>query len=248
MSERDINKDIRRLLDYRLGLDDPAARRETERLLVDDAEAGELNRAVGRMLEPLASFPDCDVPDGLSDRTMDFIRNHSQARTMAAASAAIVSSDSRKSWLSGNIRELVALAACLMFVFLVYQPGTQRFLREVRPDNLATGFRQAGLGLGQYSGNYSAFSPDQGQWSYMFPGVSGGLSDYFRSTPAEQSKKLLPSGQRRIRLRISPELLEQMRQFASQHDSGGSIRLIFDRGGSPLSTGSLPSDAIDGKN
>ena len=63
----DKRDNLQRLLDYNLGLDGGASRRETEKLLGEDAELSKLNEALKGSLAPLGSWQDEEPPAGLAD-------------------------------------------------------------------------------------------------------------------------------------------------------------------------------------
>ena len=69
---------LKRLLDYRLGLDESAQHDETARLLSENTSVREMDAAVQRTLGALAAWGDEEPPMGLSERTLSFI--HEQQR------------------------------------------------------------------------------------------------------------------------------------------------------------------------
>jgi len=158
---------LQRLLDYHLHLDDPEKHRETQRLLVADTELQELDVAVRRSLAPLGNLQDEEPPVGLATRTLQLVSQHRQAQQLAEASVDIVSGGSprdrtsRMKWVISNFRDVIAIAASIMLVFVLMKPGLQRARQISQEHACASQFRSIGFGLAQYA------QQEQGRMPYV---------------------------------------------------------------------------------
>ncbi|MBN1436033.1 MAG: hypothetical protein JW936_03065 [Sedimentisphaerales bacterium] len=163
MAERNQdNMDI--LLAYRLGIADDSLRAEAEKLLTGD-EGRSLDEALQRTLKPLGAWQDVEAPSGLADKTLDFIAQHEQAQRMAKASAAIAQRgrdrESRGRWILGSMRDVIAVAASIMIVFLVSQ--TPLHYARQRSQEIACANQ-----LGSLGGSYASYASDyDGYLPYM---------------------------------------------------------------------------------
>ena len=156
------------ILDYHFGLDDSRQRVQTEKLLADDAEAQTVKSALERVTARLDGWGDEPVPAGLADRTLELISHRRGADKLAKASAAVVAdtakgkpsaSPGRARWVFGNLRDLVAVAACLMLVFVLSRPGF-RYARDISQQyQCASQMRQTGQATAQYANEHSGRLP-----------------------------------------------------------------------------------------
>ena len=138
---------LQKVLDYHFNLDSPAEKQATETLISQDPQVQKLHQRIEQTLAPLDLWRDEPVPTDLSQRTIQMIAQHRQAQSLARTSAAIAGMDqtvgqdspkrdSRSRWVLANLREWVAVAACIMLMFWVMQPG----LRLVRSQSQQVDF------------------------------------------------------------------------------------------------------------
>ncbi len=124
---------LEKLLDYNFHLDLADDRSKTEALLESDKFAADVHSRIEKTLKPLESINNVDVPENLTQRSLALIKQHKQAQDLAAASASIArqqesqhrgySDLSRGLWVFGNLREVFAVAASILLMFWVVQPG-----------------------------------------------------------------------------------------------------------------------------
>ena len=246
MDEKELDR-LQRLLDYHLRLDGAAERLETERLLAEDDGFAGLSRAVERTVEPLGAWRDDEAPAGLAERTVQFVE---QREKFAAASRAIaeqrrtvlVESEQgggRGRWILGNLRELIAVAACIAITLIAWQPGVRRARQKSQQIACAAQLGRTGVALGQYAHDNDGFLPyvqqrPGGVW-WRVEGDDANSASNTRNLymlvrrgyrPAEAF--VCPARDRRVRVRMRPETLEAMQDFASRDDVNYSFRLIVD--------------------
>ena len=242
----DKRDNLQRLLDYNLGLDDASGRRQTERRLGEDAELSKLNEVLKGSLAPLASWADEEAPAGLADRTLAMVAQRGSTEKALAAMAArrpgseTDKSASRTRWVLSNLRDLVAVAACLALVFMVWQPGVRQARQRSQQLACASQLRMTGQGLAEYSGDhdgwlpYVAQKPNTAWWYGAQPGQSSGsntrnvyllVKGGYRPVDAFGC----PSVAARRRVAVSPEMLRQMQDFARRDDVNYSFRLMVDQ-------------------
>jgi len=159
---------LQQILDYHFGLDDGAQRARTEKLLVDDAQARSVKSALEKLTARLDAWGDESVPVGLADRTLELIRQRRQADNLAKASAAVIADTAkgktsagsgRARWVLGNLRDMAAVAACLMLVLILAQPGF-RYARDISQQHqCASQMRQTGQATAQYAKEHSGRLP-----------------------------------------------------------------------------------------
>lgn len=252
MNEQRLDK-LQRLLDYQFKLDDPAERVETERLLAEDDDARQIDQALRKTLEPLTAWQDEAAPAGLAERTMEYIRQHEQAQVMARASAAIGSrrasakaekevNGSRGRWVLHSVRDLVAVAAGIMIIVLVSQPGFRHARQLSRQQQCAAQMAEVGAGTVRYANDnqgylpYVKHQPGAVWWNVgnqnadntsntrnPFLLVKGGyLPARVFVCPGTEHK-----GHRVVY--IDPQRLKLMQDFASRDQVNYSFRLMFDK-------------------
>ncbi|MBN1765937.1 MAG: hypothetical protein JW860_11810 [Sedimentisphaerales bacterium] len=262
---------LKRLMDYQLHLDDPRQRQQTEELLDKDKQAQKLNDSLKQILDPLGSWSDEPAPEGLADRTLELITQHEQARTMAAASEAIARRQdsgyhqrrdrhSRVRWVLGNLRDLVTVAACLMLAVTALRPGLQHARQRSNQIQCAKNMAMTSQALYEYAQDNNNMLPNAGYtpgsvwWKVgaedkndnsntrnVFLLIKG---DYL---PPETficpGSKKKPS----FRIKIDPELLAKLQDFASREQVNYSFRLFIDKKyldhtGQKLSDGLIMAD------
>ena len=187
---------------------------------------------------------------GLSERTLSFIHDQQRGQRELQASVAQVAScggennRGRARWVLANMREIVAVAACLAIVVLVSRPGV-RHARQISQRYACTAqMQQAGVGVAEYAQDHQGFLPyvahrpgavwwnvgEQGQdntsntRNFFLLVKNGYLPARVFVCPGVASK----SG-RKVRIKIDPEQLKQLQDFASRTDVNYSFRLMFDR-------------------
>lgn len=239
---------LQRILDYQLNLDSPGEHSATERLLGEDVEAQRLAAALEKALGPLGALADETPPLGLALRTVRYVNDHEQARHLARASAALAAGSRRDSgeaggavrWFIGNVRDLIAVAACLALVVMVSQPGLRQ-ARSISQRNVcASQMRQVGVGLAQYASDNAGFLPyvsnkPGAKWWNVGAKGSENTSNT-RSYFLLVKKGYVPAGVFRCsskpvrrRLLISAEMLETMHDFAGRDEVNYSFQLMFGR-------------------
>ncbi|MBN1844397.1 MAG: hypothetical protein JW810_01855 [Sedimentisphaerales bacterium] len=245
MDPSDAHK-VQRLLDYHFSLDDPDQRRQTERLLADDPELQNLDQALRRILAPLSGWPDQEPPAGLADRTIQAAERCRQARTMAAASAAVAAEphpdrSGRGLWVLANFRDFLAAAAAIMLFFGLLRPGWQQARQVAHRNMCAAQMRSIGFALAQYSlenlGKMPYVNrPENAKW---LP-VGSDQEDHASNTqnlflliklgyiaPESFLCPACSESDRPVRIRLRPEVLRTMQDFASRGDIHYSFLLIL---------------------
>ena len=247
----DKRDNLQRLLDYNLGLDDASGRRQTERRLAEDAELSRLNEVLEGSLAPLGSWADEEAPAGLAERTLALVAQRGSTEKALAAMAArqpgsgADRSGSRTRWVLSNLRDLVAVAACLALVFMVWQPGVRQARQRAQQVECAAQLRMTGQGLAEYSGDhggslpYVAQKPNTAWWYVAGPDQQSGSNTrnvymLVRGGYRPVDAFGCPAVRRERRVRISPEMLKQMQDFASRDDVNYSFRLMVDQLGRRL--------------
>jgi len=254
--ENDRDK-LQRLLDYQLGLDSPEERRATQELISKDKEISTLNAALEGCIKPLASWQDEEPPADLAQRTMARIADYKSAKVMAQASAAIAAGRSSKeiaqaarsaarertarvTWLLGNLRDMVAVAASITLIFMFFSP-TVRHAREIaQRQKCATQLQMAGMAMDNYREDNNGYLPTVNQQpGEVWWAVGKNGSGYNSNTrnifllakegymPVEAF--LCPGAPRKrtIRINIPPEMLQMMEDFAGRDQINYSFRLIL---------------------
>ena len=116
------------IFDYLSGQND--RREEVEKLIASDDRARQVYNGLRSTFAQLDLLNEIHVPVGLADRTAGYVQTHQNKEytiAMNEAKARIhkheFQNESRFSWVMGNLRDMIAVAACLMLVFLVGKPG-----------------------------------------------------------------------------------------------------------------------------
>jgi len=250
MREQDYDN-LQRLLDYHFKQDSPEQRRQTEQLLADDDQVGQLNASLERCLSPLQGWADEEPPVGLAQRTEEFIAQHQQAELMARASAAIAAeskddgvpvkiSENRFSWILGNIRDLIAVAASVVLVFMVAQPGINRARVVSQKMDCAANMRNIGQAFEQYAQDNQGYMPyvrrrpNDIWWHIGDPGqdrASNTRNVYLlvKQGYIPADRFFCPGGKRKnhVRFNFSPEKRKTMIDFPSRDHVNYSFRLIL---------------------
>jgi len=244
-------------MDYQLGVDSPEERRQTQELIAQDKETGALNAALERCIKPLASWQDVEPPADLAQRTMARIADYASARVMAQATAAIAAGraagtsgrawqrpsrerTARITWLLGNLRDLVAVAASITLIFMFFSP-TVRHAREIaQRQKCATQLQMAGMAMDNYREDNNGYLPTvKQQPGEVWWAVGKNGSGYNSNTrnifllakegymPVEAFLCPGVSRKRTIRINIPPEMLKMMEDFSGREQVNYSFRLIL---------------------
>jgi len=247
MSESDKDK-LQRLLDYHLKLDEPAERLETQRLLVEDGELRWLQEALEGMLRPLASWAEEAPPQDLAGRTLERIGRHVGAAraTRGEARQDRRGAGAQARWVLGNLRDLAAVAASVLLIVSAFRPALWRMRQTAQEQACALQMHQAGLGMAQYAQDYAGVlpyvpRPAGAKWWYAGGAAGEGGSNtrnlflLVKGGYAPAQVFVCPGtqgGAVRVRIRLDPQVLEAMQDFASRAQVSYSLRLR--KGGPPL--------------
>ena len=247
MGKMDPDK-LQRLLDYHLKQDEPAQRLETQRLLAEDAELQELDQVLVRSFEALGSLGEEEPPAGLTDRTLQKIAQHRQVQQLAKSAADVASGGlkrdrtSRARWVLSNLRDAIAVAACLTLVFLFMRPGLQKARHMSQEQACANQFRSIGYGLSQYAHDYRGrmpyvLRPQGAKWlgvgeqddqhysntrnTYLLVKMGYVSVDKFLCPGADAKKNV------KLRVKMNPQTLKTLQDFTDQHQVNYSFFLIL---------------------
>jgi len=242
MSKSDRDK-LQSLLDYHLNLDDPDQHSRTQELLSQDQQAKSLSDALASVLKPLAGWSDEPAPDGLAQRTMEFIRqkNQAQLQSLAKASAAIyaqpdgkktdVNKDaSRGRWVLANLRDMIAVAASIMLLLIVSQPS-MRYMRDVsRRQQCAGQMARIGNAAEQYSQSNAGqlpyvSAPAGGPWWQQRKDEKNNRDSMVLVRKGYLPERVLRCPGARLTIRVSPQTARQLQEFAESPVSY-SFRLV----------------------
>lgn len=247
----DIDK-LQRLLDYHLHQDEPSDRFATQRLLSEDAESQALYEALGGIVGPLGCLEEEEPPAGLSERTLQWVRQHAQAKQLAQRSVEIASGSvgihrnrgGRARWVLSNLRDVVAVAACLMLVFLFMRPGVQKARHISQEQTCASQLRSLGYGLSQYAHDHSGqmpyvLRPQGAKW------LDVGKQDDQHYSNTRNMYLLVKQGYVplrsflcpgvegrpgiRVRAKVDSQTLKALQDFTHRHQVNYSFLLILDR-------------------
>ena len=240
--DRDLDK-LQCLLDYHLNLDDPTQRQRTEQLLEVDQQAQSLNAALRTMLAPLADLPEVSPPAGLADRTIAFVERRSQALTMERASDAVdarrAESGNRRErsrWVLGSLRDMIAVAASILLVVMVSQPGLRYARQQAQRIACASQLADTGLAFAGYAADNNGFLPYKSRQpgARWFVGEKGSNTrnafmlikgDY---VPARAFVCPAVPGRTQVRIKIDPKTLKTMVDFSTRRAVSYSTRLTAD--------------------
>ncbi len=239
---------LQRILDYHLKQDEPAQRLETQRLLADDAELQELDQVLRRSLETLGSFGEEEPPAGLADRTLQKIARQRQVQQLAKSSKDIASRGlkrdrtSRARWVLSNLRDAIAVAACLTLVFLFMRPGLQKARQISQQQACANQFRSIGYGLSEYAHDYDGrmpyvHRPQGAKWlgvgeqddqhcsnsrnTYLLVKMGYVSVDTFLCPGANAKKDV------KLRIKMDPQTLKKLQDFSDQYHVNYSFFLVL---------------------
>ena len=116
------------IFDFLTGQND--RREEVEKLISENDQAREVYNGLRRTFDRLDLIGEVHVPIGLADRTAGYIQTHQDKEFLinlensrARYKKSEFNNEGRLSWVLGNLRDIIAVAACLLLVFLVGKPG-----------------------------------------------------------------------------------------------------------------------------
>lgn len=247
MTERNYNKyDI--LLDVNLDLADQQTREEVEKLLAADPLARTIHSNLDFLHKNLQSWTDQNPPSSLHERTMELVEQYEQARSMARSSEVIARSKKeqtpgetreRISWIVGNLRDLITVAACLLLVFTFLQPFNRSLKQSYHKAQCANNLRQIQSGLAAYAQDNLGWLPlvqrqeDKPWWTVgkQTPDNNSNTRNVFllvkgNYVPAKAFVCPGSDHQPRIRIKVDPETLKTLQDFAGRDKVHYSFRLI----------------------
>ncbi len=116
------------IFDFLTGQND--RKEEVEKLIAQDEQARAVYDGLKHTFDRLDLINDVHVPVGLADRTAGYVQTHQDKEYSLNLESARVrynkreyTNEGRLSWVLGNLRDIFAVAACLLLVFLVGKPG-----------------------------------------------------------------------------------------------------------------------------
>jgi len=241
---------LQRLLDYHFQLDSPLQRRQTEELLARDKTVQRLDESLRRAFSPLAGWQDEPVPEGLADQALKLIEQHKQAQDMAETTATIASqrqknraaNHSKVRWVLGNLRDLIAVAACVMLVVMFSRPMFRNARTISQRSNCASQMRQIGTAQAQYAADHQGFlsyqkAPPGALWWQVAQEDSHSHSntrnDFLLVKQGYLPLKVFicPGSPRkpRIRITLTPEMLQKRYDFPCREYISYSSRLRLEK-------------------
>lgn len=248
MNKSSFNHDhkdkLQKVLDYQFNLDSPQDHQATESLISQDAQARKLQESLQKTLSPLDQLEDFPVPSDLTQRTLQLITQHRQAQSVAQASAAIVAKpdsykqEGRSRWVLASMREWIAVAASIMLMFWVMQPGLRQARSQSQQIACFGQMRNVGQALASYASANGGYLPHVKQqpgvvwWNVgeegeenrsntrnLFLLVKQGYVDsgaFLCPGSGKQSPKKIP---------VDAEVLEKLQDFICRMHVNYSIRL-----------------------
>lgn len=252
MDKSSFNNDhkdkLQKVLDYQFNLDSPQDHQATEALISQDAQARKLHESLQQTLEPLGQLQDAAVPSDLSQRTLQLITQHRQAQSMAQASAAIAGKsqeksrsyerESRSRWVLASSREWIAVAASIMLMFWVMQPGLRQARSQAQQVACFGQMRNVGQALATYAVSNAGYLPYVEQkpgsvwWNVGETGEQNrsntrNLFLLVKQGYVDSSAFLCPGSDKRSprKIPMDSEVLKKLRDFVCRMHVNYSIRL-----------------------
>ena len=240
-------EELSRLLDREMKLDGAEPGREAREQVFASEEVRGAYLSLQATLRALGVWEDEEAPAGLADRTVAYVRQHGQpVATFGEVlrdreqARAVSAGGSAGRWLLGNLRDAIAVAACVLFVFVLSRPVLHRAQDVARRQYCASQLLQMGQGLEAYGGDYEGRLPFAGRsagskWWYV-----GGQDEQHTSNTRHfflltkggyvpTQVFLCPSGRqggRRVRIRLDASALEGMNDFPGRDYVHYSFRLM----------------------
>jgi len=169
-------EELSRLLDHELGLGES----ETDKPPVsDDEPVRAAHRALRHYLRTLGTWDDDEPPTALAQRTVAFVRQHGEpvapfGRSLRVREYAqtVTPAQTRTRWLLGNLRDAIAVAACVLFVFMLSRPALKRAQQIAQKQYCASQLLKVGEALAAYGEDYHRQLPFAGRsegskWWYV---------------------------------------------------------------------------------
>jgi len=248
MDKKELDR-ITPLLDYLFERDDPQQHQQTEKLILADEKVRKLFHALKNTLDPLSHLEDETPPLGLAERTVRFVAQKEQERCVAAkiAQPTILldkgdaarerdRSGSRLRWVLGNVRDVVAVAACILLVFTLLRPSLQSARQKAQQITCANQLSM----LGSAWNNYAADNKGMYPYSPRTAGMSGQHVSNTRDgyllvklgyiqpeaflCPGVDNSKV------RVQLKIDPQKFKELNDFLGREYVNYSFRLIVSPG------------------
>ncbi len=236
------------LLDMSLGLTGEQQNKEAGHLLSCDSQAKAVKTNLDNIRDALHEWPDEQPSPSLMEQTMELVSQYEQSRSMARSSEVIartkVSGTSgevkeRVSWILGNLRDLITVAACLLLAFTFLQPMTQYGRDQARRIQCADNLRQIQAGMVQYAQDNQGFLPfiqrENGQpwWTVgkQSPDNNSNTRNIFllvkgQYVPAKMFVCPGSENQPNIRIELDKQTLKMLHDFAGRDQVHLSFRLI----------------------
>ncbi|MCP4707516.1 MAG: DUF1559 domain-containing protein [Planctomycetes bacterium] len=242
MDKKDLDH-IPALLDYLFGRDEPQQRQKIEKLILADEKVRKLFYALKNTLDPLSELPEEAPPLGLAERTLKFVTQKEQECSVAASIAQPTilldkgdmrrdRSGSRLRWVLGNVRDVVAVAACILLVFTLLRPTLQMARQKSQQMTCSNQLSAMGTALNNYAVDYNGLYPylprSEGMTGQHVSNTQGGYL-LVRLGYLQPEKFLCPgvdSQKVRVQLRINPQKFKELNDFLSREYVNYSFRLI----------------------
>ncbi len=237
MKDRQLEK-LQQLIDFHFNLDTIQAD------IADDAQLRQIDNALAKLAASLDDIE--DTPEDLTGKTLAFIKHYEQSRAVEnkrsvkfAEALHTHRESSRLRWILGNFRDLATIAAGVILVFLVSQPGLQ-VARDIAEKHACTlQMRQVGQALQHYARDNNDLLPQV----YHQPGAKWwhvGSQDEGKTSNTRNFFLLVKNGylsaknficpaansDGKIRLDFSPEQLLRLRDFPDRQSVNYSFRLV----------------------
>ncbi len=156
---------------------------ELARLLQEDERSRAVYEGLVRTFSHLDNIGEAQVPAGLGDRALSYIEVYSHARGAGQLeNSRVVILDhkdfvreSRASWILGNLRDLIAVAACLAMVVLVGKPGLDYSRELSRQKQCQSQMAEIGSSFASYASDHAGQMPraegvagsEKGKWWHI---------------------------------------------------------------------------------
>jgi len=259
MDKKDLDQ-ITPLLDYLFERDEPQQRQQTEKLILADEKVRKLFSALKKSLDPLSELEDEAPPLGLAERTVRFVVQKEQERSVAASIAQPTilldkgdirrdRSGSRLRWVLGNIRDVVAVAACILLVYTLLGPSIKMARQKSQQMTCANQLSMLGSAWNNYAMDNNGLYPYLPRTEQMAGQQGNQLVSNTRDgyllvrlgylqpeaflCPGVDNKNV------RLQLRINPEKFKELNDFLGREYVNYSFRLIVSPG--PLTAEQLNS-------
>ena len=248
MEKRNLDK-LTRVLDFLLEHDEPQQHFQTKECLASDEQMRKLRGQLEQILKPLSAWEDESPDADLTGRTLKFIKQHQETAALVGAAYAAGprqplperATPSRGRWILHNLSDLAAAAACIMLVFVLMNPSLKHARQIAQQQACSAQLRQVGLALEQYAQDHNGLityvqrGPLSKWWNvgrqegqnisntgnlYLLV-KNGYLPVETFLCPGRDDHKV------RVRIKLDPQLLKTLQDFAGREDINYSFRLIL---------------------